>query len=192
MTRPTTKRFDLVRTIETTAISKLLEYVVLKCIVVLLSLLRLGIINSPFQPTTIDAHLHNCNLLDGPSRSVVLGSDTFFWLDKWIGETPLKSTFPELYRIEKRKRCKVADKLSDNRFSGVWLAAPSTADQIRELSSLHMLLAAFQPVGPSDRWSCTLAPDGVFYVNLMRKQKLNRSSPIYLLLSLISGIYGSK
>lgn len=40
------------------------------------------------------------------------GSCTLFWQDIWLGDTPLKSSFPALYDLEKRKLCVISDRIS--------------------------------------------------------------------------------
>lgn len=45
------------------------------------------------------------------TKYIERGDDTMFWLDHWIGDEPLKSAFPGLYQLEKKKRCLIADRI---------------------------------------------------------------------------------
>ncbi|GJW04128.1 hypothetical protein Tco_1562984 [Tanacetum coccineum] len=56
------------------------------------------------------------------------GESTCFWTDKWVGNSPLCSTFPRLYRLESNKQCRVCDRtlnpirltsITDSEFSSV-------------------------------------------------------------------------
>ena len=44
-------------------------------------------------------------------RKVGNGESTFFWTDKWVGNSPLCYTFPRLYRLETNQQCKVSDRV---------------------------------------------------------------------------------
>ena len=48
------------------------------------------------------------------------GENTQFWGDKWLGSTSLKEKYPELYNLESRKTCTVADRFYEGSFSGHW------------------------------------------------------------------------
>ncbi|PWA53679.1 RNA-directed DNA polymerase, eukaryota [Artemisia annua] len=41
------------------------------------------------------------------------GSDIAFWIDPWLSDTPLKDLAPDLFRLEKNKKCKVKERISD-------------------------------------------------------------------------------
>lgn len=43
-------------------------------------------------------------------KQVGAGDNTLFWQDKWIGNETLKQLFPEPYKFEKHKNCKIGDK----------------------------------------------------------------------------------
>ena len=45
-------------------------------------------------------------------KQVRSGKDTFFWLDKWNGAGSLKDDFPHLYRLQKKKLCKVEERVT--------------------------------------------------------------------------------
>ncbi|KAL4579555.1 hypothetical protein LXL04_015706 [Taraxacum kok-saghyz] len=52
-----------------------------------------------FGPRQISRPLH---------RKVESGTDSFFWLDDWLGSSPLKLSFPALYNLDSHKNCKRA------------------------------------------------------------------------------------
>lgn len=67
----------------------------------------------------VKKHLQNfgTNIDDIFAKTVGKGDDTLFWFDKWMGPVPLKTAFPELYYLERRKHCKVVDKVSSSGYS---------------------------------------------------------------------------
>ncbi|KAL4590329.1 hypothetical protein LXL04_003257 [Taraxacum kok-saghyz] len=70
-------------------------------------------------------------------KEVRSGTDTLFWLDNWCGVGTLKDAFPHLYKLEKRKKCKVGDQIKANQLQWDWksqrLAESLTRD--RKLSA---------------------------------------------------------
>lgn len=58
------------------------------------------------------------------------GDDTLLWFDKWVGPAPLKNLFPKLYCLERRKQCKVEDRVSSFGYSWDWSAVPSADSQM--------------------------------------------------------------
>ncbi|XP_022001887.1 uncharacterized protein LOC110899287 [Helianthus annuus] len=69
-----------------------------------------------------------------------------FWLDVWLNSTPLKVSFPALFRLERNKWCAVADRVGRNEFDGVmtweWKNYPSTPQETAELIECTRLLLA--------------------------------------------------
>lgn len=47
------------------------------------------------------------------------GNDTAFWNDIWVGERPLKSSFPRLYHLCRHKERKISEK--GRWVEGVWV-----------------------------------------------------------------------
>ncbi|PWA85227.1 RNA-directed DNA polymerase, eukaryota, Reverse transcriptase zinc-binding domain protein [Artemisia annua] len=43
-------------------------------------------------------------------RKIGNGENTRFWIDKWVGNSPLCSAFPRLFRIESQKNCRVSER----------------------------------------------------------------------------------
>ena len=97
------------------------------------------------------------------------GNDTLFWLDRWCGGNTLKEEFPELYRLEENKRCKVKDRIGIGGADWRWRSSPTSDSQLRELSDLITRTGTFHPAAGEDKWSCEISDDGIYYVNKLRK-----------------------
>lgn len=97
------------------------------------------------------------------------GANTFFWWDKWIGDATLKSIFPDLYRLEKKKGCKISDRLLPHGPVWDWSANPIYAGFGVELNNLTTLLNQHVCVPGDDKWCCPISPDGSYYVHIVRK-----------------------
>lgn len=50
-------------------------------------------------------------------RKIKSVTDTLFWSDGWIGNGPLKLTFPELFSMESHKRCNISDRIYEVGYS---------------------------------------------------------------------------
>ncbi|KAJ0470183.1 putative reverse transcriptase zinc-binding domain-containing protein [Helianthus annuus] len=64
-----------------------------------------------------------------------------FWLDAWLNGTPLKVSFPALFRLERNKWCAVADREFDGVMTWEWKNYPSTPQEMAELIECTRLLA---------------------------------------------------
>ncbi|XP_071699376.1 uncharacterized protein [Rutidosis leptorrhynchoides] len=87
-----------------------------------------------------------CNLSNSFVKDVGNGADTRFWIDKWLGDVPLKDAFPRLFRLESFKDVPITNRLqvadSSLAFSWAWSSKPRwrTADELTSLTaaiSLH-------------------------------------------------------
>ncbi|KAI3506473.1 hypothetical protein L1887_28832 [Cichorium endivia] len=109
-------------------------------------------------------------------KKVGSGRNTLFWLDKWIGDSALKSKFPMLYNLESRKRSTVADRVSGVGF--VWDRDTNllSSDQLSELHQLRRLLGSCCLVDEPDQWICPWSPDGKFHVDIIRSRLDNIAS----------------
>lgn len=89
------------------------------------------------------------------------GNDIRFWIDSWIGQAPLKSLFPALFRIEQNKWCVVSDRVNHNGRSGImawdWKRYPETDLEIAELIECSRLTAntVIHPFADSWEWNNT-------------------------------------
>ncbi|XP_071714443.1 uncharacterized protein [Rutidosis leptorrhynchoides] len=52
-----------------------------------------------------------CDITNMFVKRIGAGSETFFWHDKWIGDTVLKKAFPRLFRLDSNKMAMVSDRM---------------------------------------------------------------------------------
>ncbi|KAI3517218.1 hypothetical protein L1887_16430 [Cichorium endivia] len=112
--------------------------------------------------------LYGINMKDIFTRKVGKGNDTLFWLDSWIGDCPLKDKFPNIFQLEKKKRCKVEERVRSGHHLWDWKARPTSSEQVSNLNALVSLLGLFQPNQSLDQWTYALADDGKFHVDVLR------------------------
>lgn len=124
-----------------------------------------------------DLENYGVNLDDIFHKQVKDGNNTFFWWDKWIGDAPLKCLFPELYKLEKKKGCKVSDRLSISGPVWNWISKPINGVHDIELSNITTLLLTHSYASGADVWMCPLSPDGSFYVHKVRSLLDSASAP---------------
>ncbi|KAJ0845937.1 putative RNA-directed DNA polymerase [Helianthus annuus] len=111
------------------------------------------------------------------------GGNVHFWLDSWIDPQPLCAKFPDLFKMECTKDCRVADRLVVNEsgpaLSWAW-ASPVLGDS--EQVQLQQLISMVRDVslGPGkDRWSWKYEHNGSFNVASIKKilATFNREVP---------------
>lgn len=98
------------------------------------------------------------------------GDNTQFWQDTWAGSEKLKIVYPGLYEIEMNKTCTVSERIVAGKFMGKWKKRPLTSDLAAQVDGIS---AAIGPVSlqlGEDKFSCQLAPDGIYQVNLPRRK----------------------
>ncbi|CAH1412433.1 unnamed protein product [Lactuca virosa] len=64
------------------------------------------------------------------------GDNTQFWYDKWTDGDQLKNKYPDLFNLETRKRCNVADRIIDGCFVGHWNSCPVEFGLSEDLDNL--------------------------------------------------------
>jgi hypothetical protein len=99
-------------------------------------------------------------------RNLGNGASTSFWLDTWVGNSPLKDRFPRLFSISNQKEALVAD-LWGGSGAGRWNFSWRRAPFAWEEPLLEEFMAAIQSIGLSDHqdyWSWVLEPNGIFSV----------------------------
>ncbi|KAL4558744.1 hypothetical protein LXL04_036946 [Taraxacum kok-saghyz] len=110
------------------------------------------------MPENFSMFLNSLNGFDKdthtPNREVGSGSNTSFWHDKSAGDSKLKEEFPELYKRESKKRCKVEDRFDPGGVKWEWKSIPTSAAQIHELASIESKIENFQPTDKRDQWTC--------------------------------------
>nr|KAJ0193757.1 hypothetical protein LSAT_V11C800390710 [Lactuca sativa] len=98
------------------------------------------------------------------STKIGSGRNTLFWLDNWIGDGNLTLRFPNLYALDKRKSCFLAERFSSNGFLWAWRKNPSLPVEMAELAQLCRLLDGVTFSSDPDSWKSKLSSDGQFYV----------------------------
>nr|KAJ0216654.1 hypothetical protein LSAT_V11C300153720 [Lactuca sativa] len=73
----------------------------------------------------------------------------------WIGNETLKVAFPNLYALEKKKRCTVEDRVKATGFERNWKTTPN----INDLTAICSSLGQFRPTTDEDKWRCVLTGD---------------------------------
>ncbi|CAI9268429.1 unnamed protein product [Lactuca saligna] len=88
---------------------------------------------------------------------------------KWLDNENLKSMFPELYKLEKTKKCKIRDRINTGGITWEWKSSPSSSSQACEFAELALKVESFLPNSQPDRWVCSISGDGVYHVNVVRE-----------------------
>lgn len=110
-------------------------------------------------------------------REVNNGKDTLFWLDDWLGIGPLKTSFPNLFCLERNIRCSITDRISLGGPTWDWKSWPKNDIQIRELIDIASKIGMYQLSNSPDKWSCPLLPDDIYHVDVFR-QYLDQLLPL--------------
>nr|XP_043639597.1 uncharacterized protein LOC122610694 [Erigeron canadensis] len=123
-------------------------------------------LNSHFAP--LDVSLER--VITG---SVGNGASLCFWIDPWIGDSPLFLAYPELFRLERQKNCRVRDRCTGaGRFSQwewEWTNAPSTPLELFQLQDLLSRISQVSLTDKEDSWRSTIDPDGIFSVKSIKR-----------------------
>ncbi|XP_071699244.1 uncharacterized protein [Rutidosis leptorrhynchoides] len=94
------------------------------------------------------------------------GSNSRFWTDCWLGDSPLKDRLPRLFRLDQDQSASVSDRIrwSDSGWEATWLWQREISGRTQgELDSLKALLDNFQKKDVNlDSWAWRLASNGVF------------------------------
>ncbi|XP_022020181.1 uncharacterized protein LOC110920269 [Helianthus annuus] len=84
------------------------------------------------------------------------GQDLSFWLDPWLLRNPLKEEFPNLFRLEKFKKCKVKEwivrPVSNSSGKWIWRSEPDSDVELAEWSSLCLLVRSTFLSNRKDGW----------------------------------------
>ncbi|XP_071736948.1 uncharacterized protein [Rutidosis leptorrhynchoides] len=97
-----------------------------------------------------------CNLSNSFVKDVGIGTDTRFWIDKWLGDVPLKDAFPRLFRLETTKDVYIANRnivaSTSLDLTWDWTAEPSSSSISQLLNSLiaERFLSPSHPAQPTD------------------------------------------
>ncbi|GKE47576.1 RNA-directed DNA polymerase, eukaryota [Tanacetum coccineum] len=109
------------------------------------------------------------NLLLLVKKKVGNGEETSFWNDAWLGDCPLKQTYPRLYSLELDKHSSVASKLRNNSLSSSFRRSPRSG--IEEERLLLLISNTSSVILPNiiNIWTWRLDSSGVFSVKLARE-----------------------
>nr|KAJ0208490.1 hypothetical protein LSAT_V11C500297480 [Lactuca sativa] len=110
------------------------------------------------------------NFQDILKKHVKNGNDTIFWIDGWCEGEPVKNRFPKLYLLERRKTCRVNQRIQ---------VAGQTWDWRSPLHLMNRLLATigdFQPSAETYVWKCPISNDGIYDADTLRL-KINNIEP---------------
>nr|KAJ0192616.1 hypothetical protein LSAT_V11C800391510 [Lactuca sativa] len=106
---------------------------------------------------------------DSVCRKIInSGNKTQFWNDVWHGTGTLKSEFPLLYVMEKKKSCTVAERITNNGPLWQWKSTPVDYGTCLELDRLNRSIAKFRIKSGSDKWTCPLDKEGRYTVASLR------------------------
>ncbi|GKD71197.1 RNA-directed DNA polymerase, eukaryota, reverse transcriptase zinc-binding domain protein [Tanacetum coccineum] len=109
------------------------------------------------------------DLLSLVKKKVGNGEATSFWNDVWLGDFPLKQTYPRLYFLELDKHVSVASKLRANSLISSFRRSPRSGIEEEQLLLLISNTSSVILPNISDRWSWLLDPSGDFSVKLTRE-----------------------
>ncbi|GJW94435.1 MADS-box protein SOC1-like protein [Tanacetum coccineum] len=134
------------------------------------------------------------------------GISSRFWEDYWVGDSPLKCSFPRLFRLETVKGCSVSDRTPspivspnnvqlDNTLTPHWSVGPTIPGltfhwswrrpirsglKLDELTNLVNLLAHLWLSDAPDSWACLIDSSRVFIVRGMRHHIFKSSNSLVL------------
>ncbi|XP_076953244.1 uncharacterized protein LOC143627270 [Bidens hawaiensis] len=122
---------------------------------------------------SVSFDLLGINLWSNMKWVIGSGSDSMFWIDNWIGDSPLKERFPLLFKLERMKGCKVGERLViyERELCGVWswyrqLVSTNEINEFRQL----LILCGGATVGDGiDRLIWALDGSGDFSINSIKK-----------------------
>lgn len=81
--------------------------------------------------------------------NIEIGSSerTLFWFDDWVGGGPLKSRFPRLFELDKKKYCYISEIFVGNAISWAWMRFPKCSMEILELGSIFGIVNSISILG---------------------------------------------
>ncbi|KAL4560066.1 hypothetical protein LXL04_032214 [Taraxacum kok-saghyz] len=103
------------------------------------------------------------------------GTNTHFWKDKWLGEELLKNNYPELFRMEVEKDCKVADRiLGMSDYGWNWKRSLRRGRELNTLEDLKRDISNVPLSVASHTWRWKSNTDGRYSVHSLRMLMVDR------------------
>nr|KAJ0217713.1 hypothetical protein LSAT_V11C300135570 [Lactuca sativa] len=97
-------------------------------------------------------------------KKVKNGNDTLFRMDEWCDGEPLKDQFPELYQLERRKACRISQRVQVEGYTWQWRSTPATGSQTHSFQMLYEAIGEYRLSPDPESWICPLSDDGIFHV----------------------------
>ncbi|OVA16860.1 hypothetical protein BVC80_1231g1 [Macleaya cordata] len=98
---------------------------------------------------------HKKNITNNSTIRVNNGDATLFWIDKWIGEAPLKESFPKIFKLSRCKKAPITEVITDGNGLDFRFSRVVNNEERRELIDLVQLLEQANPLGEEeDELSC--------------------------------------
>ncbi|KAJ0827228.1 putative reverse transcriptase zinc-binding domain-containing protein [Helianthus annuus] len=108
------------------------------------------------------------------------GQSIYFWGDVWLRDAPLCIIYPNLFRLEKDKWIKVADRMhcvdGFKTMAWDWKSTPSSHEEVSELFQLLNDVHNLEWQGGVDNWKWKDTKDGLFKVSSAKRLMSNDTS----------------
>ncbi|KAJ0587191.1 putative reverse transcriptase zinc-binding domain-containing protein [Helianthus annuus] len=108
------------------------------------------------------------------------GRSIYFWGDVWLRDAPLRIIYHNLFRLEKDKWIKVADRMhcvdGFKTMTWDWKSTPSSHEEVSELFQLLNDVHNLEWQGGVDNWKWKDTKDGLFKVSLAKRLMSNDTS----------------
>ncbi|GKB96689.1 RNA-directed DNA polymerase, eukaryota [Tanacetum coccineum] len=118
---------------------------------------------SAIHGSRLESHSHKSY-----STWVRNGSNTRFWLDSWILNTPLSVRFPRIFALETIKDISVASKWNASSFDASFRRLVRDEAENHQWLEMILMLDTVILSSSGDRWLCDINGDGVFRVKDIR------------------------
>ncbi|PWA62799.1 reverse transcriptase domain, Reverse transcriptase zinc-binding domain protein [Artemisia annua] len=123
---------------------------------------------------TINSHLalFNVSLEKVITGLVGNGSSIRFWVDTWIDGSPLRETYPDLYKLERHKGCFINERCTGRgrftQWEWNWVRPPSSHNELFELQNLITQVIHLSLSASNDTWEWKYDTSGFFTTKSMK------------------------
>ncbi|KAI3710195.1 hypothetical protein L2E82_39969 [Cichorium intybus] len=118
---------------------------------------------------TKDLNRSEIDLKDIFGINIQSGEQTLFWKDPWLGTTALMHKYPDLYELEQRKSCTVADRFYEGCFIGHWIVDSQTIQENIHFQQFKDDMDLVLLSEGEDIWKSKIDSDGNFTVRALRR-----------------------